>query len=95
MFVCSVSTLMFNANPLLRYDGYYILSDVLEIPNLRQKASTILNRKLGHWCLGLGGAGRSVPAEAQAIAVRDVYGRVGHLSLGRHAFDFILFEPGV
>ena len=44
---------MFNANPLLRYDGYYILSDVLEIPNLRQKASTILNRKLGKWCLGL------------------------------------------
>jgi putative peptide zinc metalloprotease protein len=44
---------MFNANPLLRYDGYYILSDILEIPNLRQKASTILNRKLGKWCLGL------------------------------------------
>jgi putative peptide zinc metalloprotease protein len=53
MFVSSVSTVMFNANPLLRYDGYYILSDILEIPNLRQKASTILNRKLGKWCLGL------------------------------------------
>ena len=53
MFVSSVSTIMFNANPLLRYDGYYILSDILEIPNLRQKASTILNRKLGKWCLGL------------------------------------------
>jgi len=53
MFVSSVSTVMFNANPLLRYDGYYILSDLLEIPNLRQKASTILNRKLGKWCLGL------------------------------------------
>jgi len=53
MFVCSVSTIVFNGNPLLRYDGYYILSDVLEIPNLRQKASEILNRKLGEWCLGL------------------------------------------
>jgi putative peptide zinc metalloprotease protein len=53
MFISSVSTIMFNANPLLRYDGYYILSDILEIPNLRQKASTILNRKLGKWCLGL------------------------------------------
>mgnify|MGYP001461272132 CR=1 FL=1 len=53
MFISSVSTIMFNANPLLKYDGYYILSDVLEIPNLRQKASTILNRKLGKWCLGL------------------------------------------
>ena len=53
MFVSSVSTLLFNANPLLRYDGYYILSDIMEVPNLRQKASTILNRKLGKWCLGL------------------------------------------
>ncbi len=53
MFVSSVSTVVFNANPLLRYDGYYILSDLTEIPNLRQKASTILNRKLGAWCLGL------------------------------------------
>ncbi len=53
MFVSSVSTIMFNANPLLRYDGYYILSDIMEIPNLRQKASTILNRKLGWLCLGL------------------------------------------
>jgi putative peptide zinc metalloprotease protein len=53
MFICSVSTILFNANPLLRYDGYYILSDILEIPNLRQKATTILSRKLGKWCLGL------------------------------------------
>lgn len=53
MFVCSVSTILFNANPLLRFDGYYILSDIVEIPNLRQKASTILQRKLGSWLLGL------------------------------------------
>jgi putative peptide zinc metalloprotease protein len=53
MFISSVSTILFNANPLLRYDGYYILSDILEIPNLRQKASTILHRKLGKWFLGL------------------------------------------
>jgi putative peptide zinc metalloprotease protein len=53
MFICSVSTVLFNGNPLLRYDGYYILSDVTEIPNLRQKATTILSRKLGEWCLGM------------------------------------------
>ncbi len=53
MFVCSVSTVLFNGNPLLRYDGYYILMDIIEIPNLRQKSSTILNNKLGKWCLGL------------------------------------------
>ncbi|MGW8257371.1 MAG: hemolysin D, partial [Thermoguttaceae bacterium] len=53
MFVCSVSTVVFNANPLLRYDGYYILADLTEIPNLRQKATTILSRKMGEWCLGM------------------------------------------
>jgi len=53
MFVSSVSTIMFNANPLLRYDGYYILSDLLEIPNLRQKATAICGRLASHWCLGI------------------------------------------
>ena len=53
MFVSSVTTVLFNANPLLRYDGYYILSDLIEIPNLRQKATAILRRKLGRWLLGL------------------------------------------
>jgi putative peptide zinc metalloprotease protein len=53
MFVSSVSTVVFNANPLMRYDGYYILADLLEIPNLRQKASRILTRFLARWCLGI------------------------------------------
>jgi len=52
MFVCSVSTILFNANPLMRFDGYYILADLLEIPNLRQKASQLLSRKLAAWFLG-------------------------------------------
>ncbi|MGO8765098.1 MAG: biotin/lipoyl-binding protein [Limisphaerales bacterium] len=38
MFVASVSTVIFNVNPLMRFDGYYILSDLLEIPNLNQRA---------------------------------------------------------
>lgn len=53
MFVSSISTLLFNANPLMRFDGYYILADLLEIPNLRQKSSAVIQRKLGAWLLGL------------------------------------------
>ncbi|MEM7457566.1 MAG: site-2 protease family protein, partial [Planctomycetota bacterium] len=53
IFISSVSTLLFNANPLLRYDGYYILADLMEIPNLRQKATTILQRTAGNWFLGI------------------------------------------
>jgi putative peptide zinc metalloprotease protein len=38
MLIASVSTVVFNANPLLRYDGYYMLSDYLEIPNLQHRS---------------------------------------------------------
>ena len=38
MLAASISTLLFNANPLLRYDGYYFLMDWMQIPNLRVKA---------------------------------------------------------
>ena len=36
--LASVTTLFFNANPLLRYDGYYILADLIECPNLGVRA---------------------------------------------------------
>lgn len=42
IMVAGVSTLLFNGNPLLRYDGYYILADLLEIPNLYQRSRTYL-----------------------------------------------------
>ena len=39
MLIGSISSLLFNGNPLLKFDSYYILSDVLDIPNLYQKSS--------------------------------------------------------
>jgi len=39
IFLASVVTLLFNINPLMRYDGYYVASDLLEIPNLRQRST--------------------------------------------------------
>ncbi len=53
MFVCSVSTLIFNGNPLLRYDGYYLLSDIAEIPNLREQAMMILRQWLVRFYLNV------------------------------------------
>ena len=38
MVVASITTLLFNANPLMRFDGYYALADLLDVPNLREKA---------------------------------------------------------
>jgi putative peptide zinc metalloprotease protein len=42
MLVCSVSTCLFNANPLLRYDGYYVLSDLCDVPNLGERSRKLL-----------------------------------------------------
>jgi putative peptide zinc metalloprotease protein len=53
MVLCSVSTIMFNANPLMRFDGYYILADWLEVPNLREKANRFLNNLFLSKCLGI------------------------------------------
>ncbi len=53
MLVSSISTILFNGNPLLRFDGYYILSDLLEIPNLNQKSTKALTTLLGRHWLGL------------------------------------------
>lgn len=39
LFICGLSTLLLNGNPLIRFDGYYVLSDWLEIPNLADRSS--------------------------------------------------------
>lgn len=39
IFIAGLSTLVVNGNPLLRFDGYYILADYLEIPNLGQRSN--------------------------------------------------------
>ena len=61
MLICSVGTLVINGNPLLRYDGYYILSDWLEIPNLRSESTAAARRLFARWFLGvdLGEPGRT------------------------------------
>jgi putative peptide zinc metalloprotease protein len=53
MFLCSVNTVLFNGNPLLRFDGYYMLMDYMEVPNLRRKASELFTKLFAWLCFGL------------------------------------------
>jgi putative peptide zinc metalloprotease protein len=53
MFICSINTVLFNANPLLRYDGYYVMADWLEIPNLRIKSTQFFAYLVQEKVLGL------------------------------------------
>ncbi|MEM9409960.1 MAG: hypothetical protein AAGA30_02535, partial [Planctomycetota bacterium] len=73
IIISSISTILFNANPLLRYDGYYILSDLLEIPNMAQRAKTALLSKLRQWTLGLPEiSGQYMPNQYRALFM--IYG---------------------
>ena len=59
----SVGTILINANPLLRYDGYFILSDVLNWPNLWQDASQALRNIVG-WSWGIRTSSRTNTSSA-------------------------------
>ena len=52
MFLCGVNTFIFNGNPLLRYDGYFVLSDWLEIPNLQQQSMATVRARLSQLFCG-------------------------------------------
>lgn len=52
MVVCSISTLLVNANPLLKYDGYYALSDIWGVPNLSDQSREALGAMAGNWLTG-------------------------------------------
>jgi putative peptide zinc metalloprotease protein len=80
MLVCSVSTLLFNGNPLMRYDGYFVLADLAEIPNLSQQAGTVVRDWLAAALLG-------IPAERG-----EDHGPVVRFLLGLFAIASVLYR---
>ncbi|MEM7465603.1 MAG: hypothetical protein AAF387_01830 [Pseudomonadota bacterium] len=53
MIIASVSTLLFNANPLMRFDGYFALSDILNLPNLYLKGQSYVHYLAKRFLFGL------------------------------------------
>lgn len=79
---CAVSTLVINANPLLRYDGYYILTDLLGTPNLWQQSRQVVASFLRRICLGI----TDRADRMQIIRHRFWYGCYGIASCGARWF---------
>ncbi|MEO0510571.1 MAG: hypothetical protein AAF065_12005 [Verrucomicrobiota bacterium] len=52
MLVASVSTILFNINPLLKFDGYYILSDLTDSPNLQSRSMQQIGHFVEHYAFG-------------------------------------------
>jgi putative peptide zinc metalloprotease protein len=53
MLIAGVSTLVVNGNPLLRYDAYYIFTDLIEMPNLAQRGPKYLSHLWDRWVFGV------------------------------------------
>ncbi len=53
MWLSGASTLLFNGNPLLRFDGYYVFADAIEIPNLKARSQAYLAYLVLHRVFGL------------------------------------------
>ena len=68
--------MMFSLNPLIKFDGYYLLSDLLEIPNLRSRSFAHLGRWLWQTITGAVVVNTMIPAP-----MRRVYTRYGLLAL--------------
>jgi len=73
MFVASVSTLLFNLNPLMRFDGYYIFSDLLEIANLNQRATAQMIYWVEYYAFGIKTAHSQADTRSEATWL-GVYG---------------------
>lgn len=70
ILICSLGTVVLNGNPLLRYDGYYILADLVEVPNLRLQASAAASRRLARWFFGIDlGGDRDVPQRRELFLI--------------------------
>jgi putative peptide zinc metalloprotease protein len=70
MLLCSVSTLLFNGNPLLRFDGYYVLGDLIGIHNLDQRSRRYLSYLIQRYAFGVRRAESPVraPGESKWLA---------------------------
>ncbi|WP_085442210.1 site-2 protease family protein [Magnetofaba australis] len=76
MLVATVTTLLFNANPLMKFDGYFILSDLLDIPNLYQRAQKQVYGLAERLLFGVE-AGEPVAHDAREAWQLTLYGVAG------------------
>ncbi|WP_375688500.1 peptidase M50 [Pseudooceanicola sp. LIPI14-2-Ac024] len=66
ILICGASSLLFNGNPLLRFDGYYVLADGVEIPNLGTRANKYMAYLFQRHLFGMKEAENPVRAPGEA-----------------------------
>lgn len=79
--LATVTTLAFNLNPLMRFDGYYVLSDVLDLPNMRQRGQDVVRGWFERKVLKLDTTVANEPRWARLLAAYGVSAAVYKLFL--------------
>lgn len=74
VIISGISTIVFNANPLLRYDGYYILSDIAGIPNLAQRSKDLWRYFIERFAFGVRGSAVPRVRDRAELWIMAVYG---------------------
>jgi putative peptide zinc metalloprotease protein len=82
MLMAGVSTLIFNGNPLLRYDAYYILADLVELPNLGARSTRYWGYLIQRYLLRL----RDLRSPATSPSERWWFGGYGVASAAYRVF---------
>lgn len=93
MLISGVSTLLFNGNPLLRFDGYYVLADAIEIPNLGSRANQYLGYLFQRYVFGVPDAESSAHSTGERIWLA-VYGVTSFIYRIFISFIIITFIAG-
>lgn len=72
VLIGSISTIVFNGNPLLKFDAYFVLADWLEMPNLAQRSGEYLQDRFLSRVVGLRQEVEPRPGEARILAIYGV-----------------------
>lgn len=93
MLISGVSTLLFNGNPLLRFDGYYVLTDAIEIPNLGSRSNQYIGYLFQRYVLGVKDAESPAYSTGERVWMA-VYGIASFVYRIFITFIIVLFIAG-
>ena len=93
ILIAGVSTLVVNGNPLMRYDGYFIACDLLEMPNLSQRATKYLTYLVDRYLLGSRDAVAPMESNGERVLL-GVYGAVAPIYRVSVTLGMVWFVAG-
>jgi putative peptide zinc metalloprotease protein len=93
IFIAGLSTVIFNANPLLKFDGYHMLVDAIEIPNLASRSTRFYGYLIQRYGFGVLETSSPVSAAGESTWFA-CYGIAAFLYRLLIAFSIILFMAG-